>query len=41
MAKNKRWGKKFIDNRDWKEVNENLVVRGEFLLDMELSLIHI
>ncbi len=35
MAKNKRWGKKFIDNRDWKIVNENLVVRGEFLLDME------
>ena len=34
MVKNERWGKEFIDIRDWKVVNENLVVRGEFLLDM-------
>lgn len=35
MAKNKRWGKKFKDKRDWKVVNNNLVVRGEFLLDLD------
>ncbi len=35
MEKNGRWGKKFIDKRDWKMVNENLVLRGEFLLDLE------
>jgi len=29
-----RWGKKFIDKRGWVEYNEELVVRGEFLLDM-------
>ncbi len=31
----KRWGKKFIDKRDWILYNEKLVVRGEFLLDMD------
>lgn len=29
-----RWGKKFVDKRDWKRYNEELVVRGEFYLDM-------
>ena len=33
--KGERWGKKREDKRDWKEVNEELVVRGEFLLDFE------
>jgi len=28
-----RWGRKFIDKRNWREYNEKLVVRGEFLLD--------
>lgn len=28
-----RWGRKFVDKRNWKEYNEKLVVRGEFLLD--------
>lgn len=28
-----RWGEKFIDKRNWREYNEELVVRGEFLLD--------
>jgi len=28
-----RWGRKFVDKRDWAEYNEELVVRGEFLLD--------
>lgn len=31
----KRWGKKFEDNRDWKEYNEQLVKRGEYLLDLD------
>ena len=29
----KRWGEPFEDNRNWKEYNEQLVKRGEFLLD--------
>ena len=33
--KGKRWGKKRVDNRDWKKCNEEYVVRGEFLLDLE------
>ena len=28
-----RWGKTFVDTRDWVEYNEELVVRGEFLLE--------
>jgi hypothetical protein len=28
----KRWGKEFIDNRDWPTYNEQLVKRGEYLL---------
>ncbi|MFQ5456691.1 MAG: IS5 family transposase [Nitrospirota bacterium] len=31
----KRWGKKFEDKRDWQEYNEELVARGEFLLDLD------
>ena len=31
----KRWGKKFKDNRNWPKYNEELVLRGEFLLDLE------
>jgi len=34
-VKGKRWGKKREDKRDWKKVNEELVVRGEFLLDFD------
>ena len=33
--KKKRWGKKYIDRRDWPKYNEQLVKRGEFLLDLE------
>lgn len=33
--KGKRWGKEFEDKRDWQEYNEQLVVRGNFLLDLE------
>lgn len=31
----KRWGKPFRDKRDWVPYNEQLVVRGEFLMDFE------
>ncbi|HII17594.1 TPA: hypothetical protein HA361_06810 [Candidatus Woesearchaeota archaeon] len=29
----KRWGKKFIDRRDWHAYNEELVRVGEYMLD--------
>lgn len=32
---NKRWGKKFEDNRDWHRYNEQLVKRGEYFLDLD------
>jgi len=32
---NKRWGKTHKDKRNWKKYNEELVVRGEFLLDLD------
>lgn len=31
--KNKRWGKKFVDKRNWPKTNEELVKCGEYLLD--------
>jgi Transposase DDE domain len=34
-AKQKRWGKKFEDKRNWKEYNEKLVRRGELYLSLE------
>lgn len=34
-SKEKRWGKPFRDERNWVEYNEELVVRGEFLLDLD------
>jgi hypothetical protein len=30
-----RWGPKYVDRRDWTKTNEELVVRGEFLLDFD------
>jgi hypothetical protein len=33
--KGERWGRKRNDKRNWKEYNEELVVRGEFLLDLD------
>jgi hypothetical protein len=33
--KGERWGRKHNDKRNWKEYNEELVVRGEFLLDLD------
>ncbi|WML66676.1 MAG: hypothetical protein METHP_00123 [Methanoregula sp. SKADARSKE-2] len=35
MAKNKRWGKPYEDNREWPKYNEHLVQRGEFYLSLE------
>lgn len=35
MVKSERWGKKYKDNRDWKAYSEELVVRGEFLLELD------
>jgi len=33
----KRWGKPYKDNRDWKKYNEELVIRGKFLFDLNFS----
>lgn len=33
MAKSKRWGKKYVDRRDWKTYNQQLIKRGEFYLN--------
>ena len=35
MKEEKRWGKTFVDNRNWIEYNEELVVRGEFMLELD------
>lgn len=32
MVRKKRWGKKYIDKRDWKSYNAKLVKRGEFYI---------
>lgn len=36
MIKTKRWGDTFVDRRQWPKYNEQLVKRGEYLLDTEL-----
>ena len=33
MAHKKRWGKKFKDNRNWKEYNAKLIKRGEYYIN--------
>jgi len=33
MAKAKRWGKKFKDDRNWKEYNKKLIKRGEYYIN--------
>ena len=35
MAKKKRWGKKFVDKRNWRKNDRKLVKRGEYLLDLD------
>jgi len=32
----KRWGNKFVDKRNWESYNEELVMRGEFLLPIDM-----
>ncbi|TLM99946.1 IS5 family transposase [bacterium] len=36
MVQVRRWGKKYVDRRNWREYNESLVRRGEILLDFDL-----
>lgn len=33
MPKKKRWGKKYVDQREWKVYNQQLVKRGEFYIN--------
>ena len=33
MVKRKRWGRKYIDKRDWKSYNQKLIKRGEFYIN--------
>ncbi len=35
MVKKKRWGKKYVDNRDFGKTDRQLVKRGEYLLDLD------
>ena len=35
MTKTKRWGDTYLDRRDWEAYNNQLVKRGEFLLDLD------
>src|SRR3990172_7344528 len=36
MPEIRRWGKEYVDKRNWSEYNESLVRRGEILLDFDL-----
>jgi len=36
MPQIRRWGKAYVDKRNWKEYNESLVRRGEVLLDFDV-----
>ena len=36
MVQMRRWGKEYVDRRNWKEYNESLVRRGEVLLDFDV-----
>lgn len=36
MAQMRRWGKGYVDDRNWREYNESLVRRGEVLLDFDV-----
>lgn len=36
MSQIRRWGKEYVDKRDWRVYNETLVRRGEVLLDFDL-----
>ena len=32
-----RWGKPYKDKRNWKEYNEELVIRGKMLFDLDFA----
>jgi len=36
MVEMRRWGREYVDRRNWKEYNESLVRRGEILLDFDM-----
>ena len=36
MPEIRRWGKEYVDRRNWREYNESLVRRGEILLDFDM-----
>ena len=36
MVQMRRWGREYVDRRNWKEYNESLVRRGEVLLDFDM-----
>lgn len=36
MKAKKRWGKKYVDKRDWPVYNRQLIKRGEYLLDIDI-----
>jgi hypothetical protein len=31
----RRWGKHYIDKRNWQQYNEELVIRGKMIFDMD------
>ena len=35
VRKSRRWGKPYKDRRDWKEYNEELVIRGKMIFDLD------
>ena len=41
MAKKKRWGKKYVDKRNWKETNQKYIMRGYFYFNPAFLLVWI
>ena len=35
VGKSRRWGKPYKDGRDWKEYNEELIIRGKMICDLD------
>ena len=35
VGKSRRWGKPYEDRRDWIEYNEELVIRGKMIFDLD------
>ena len=34
-TKQNRWKSKYIDNRNWKQYHEELIIQGEFFFDLQ------